>query len=921
MRKTLLVLYPLCLVAVFGFTARFNHDVARHPYDEAREVDNIASKKYWEYLRLRDPKTGEIPRGIHARELAYARTLVPRSGAMVASGEAAIHTTGWTAAGPMNAGGRTQAVAIDISNEANVLIATAQGGIWRSTDSGMNWTRATAPDELKNTVSIVQDHRPGKTNVWYAGTGELLSTTERRVSATVGAPRWRTTDVGDGIYKSSDDGKSWFLLASTHDASEIDLDSTFDGVWNIVVDNSNKEQDIVYAAAFGEIMRSSDGGSSWKPVLGDKNHRSFCTDIQITSTGVLYAFLSQYSIDGVTPAAAGVWRSTDGIHWTNISPGFWPGTTQRLKIAIAPSNENALYIAGSLDSGGSVHGMYKYTYVSGDGTGSGGRWEDRSSSLPSEYVSLSPGSGTLGGYAVALKVYPRDENIVIFGGSSLFRSLDGFATPGLDWIGGYSKSGGQPMYTNHHPDNHDVTFSYAHPEKAYSANDGGIYLTENILDDQPTEPVTWQNINNGDMASMLYCVGINHATPGDSTIIGGFQDQGCWIGHADSLWDFTPTGDGCFVAMGDHQYSYYMTSQFGNIYQIIPSRQLENDITPSGGFNGATFVAPWLVDPTDSNVIFLSAGDVVVRNPAAARGNNSWQTLSYTQLDNSNATVTAFAVSVKSPKHMLFYGTSDGHLFKVDDVKSATAAATEITGQAFPQDGFISCVCVDPENAGHIITCFSNYHVVSLFASDDGGTNWRNISGNLEQHPDGSGDGPSTRWVSIVHRNGQTIYLCATSVGMFSTDDIQTNNTAWIPEGLATIGRVICENIDVRQSDGFVAVATQGAGVFTTYIAADSLQTPVNAVRTGISTLRAFTVSPNPANGRATVSVSLAGSERVRLALVDPTGRKTEEIYDGIINSGSSRYYLDASRLPSGTYYVELMTDRATETRRIVITH
>jgi photosystem II stability/assembly factor-like uncharacterized protein len=916
MRKILLVLYTGALAVLVSLTIGAKHS---RPLIHEREVDNIEAKKYWEYLRLRDPKTGEIPRGIHARELAYARTLVPRSNSTIFTGTATIHTIGWNPAGPINAGGRTQTVAIDFANEANVLIATAQGGIFRSTDSGTTWTRAMAPDELKNTVSLVQDHRAGKTNVWYAGTGELLSTTERRVSATVGAPRWRTTDVGDGIYKSTDNGRSWALLPSTHDESVIDLDSTFDGVWNIVVDNSAKEQDIVYAAAFGEIMRSTDAGASWKSVLGDKNHRSFCTDVQITSTGILYAFLSQYSVDGVTPAQAGVWRSTDGLHWTNISPTFWPSTTQRLKIAIAPSNEKIVYVAGSLDSGGSYHGFYKYTYVSGDGSGAGGQWDDRSANLPDDYTSLSPGSGTLGGYAVVLKVHPTDQNIVFFGGGSLFRSTDGFSSKGYDWIGGYYKGQGSQMYPNHHPDNHDITFSFSNPSRAFSTNDGGVYRTDNVLFSDVPDSVEWQDINNHDVASIIYNISMDHATPGDTTLLGGFQDWGCWLGTANSPWDFTATGDGCYVAISDHQSAYYLTGQFGNIYQFIPSTYNWNYLTPPNGFNGATFVCPWLLDPTDTNVMFLAAGGTVMRNSNLALGRaDLWEPLTYTTLDDPAATVTAFAVSVTAPAHMLFYGTSDGHLFRVSNVNATKASATEISGSNFPKDAFISCVSVDPENAQHILVCFSNYHVVSLFASDNGGTSWRNISGNLEQNPDGSGDGPSTRWITMVHQYGQTIYLCATSVGMFSTTDI-SGNVTWTPEGLSTIGRIICEHIDVRQSDGFVAIATQGEGAFTTFVHADQQQN--GSVASESNSASSFSVSPNPANGRASVSLSMRSAQHVKLTVVDISGRNSEEIYDGLVGTEATKFNLDASRLPSGTYYVELITDQATQTRRIVIQH
>src|ERR1035437_757321 len=286
MRKILLPLYTLSLGALLYATASFHHAARTHRPSGEPMVENVAAKNYWEWLRLRDPATGEIPRGIHVREMAYARTLtLHASEYAIANTNSTIQTTAWQSAGPINAGGRTQAIGVDISNEANVLIATAQGGVWRSTDSGQSWKRSTAPDELKDIMSLVQDHRAGKTKTWYCGTGELLSTTDRRISV-VGPPRWRTTDIGNGIYKSTDDGKTFFVLPSTRDETGTVLDSVFDGVWNVVVDNSNLSQNIIYAAGFGAIMRSTDGGTTWAHVLGDPAHKSFFTDVQITSTGM-----------------------------------------------------------------------------------------------------------------------------------------------------------------------------------------------------------------------------------------------------------------------------------------------------------------------------------------------------------------------------------------------------------------------------------------------------------------------------------------------------------------------------------------------------------------------------------------------------------------------------------------------------------
>src|SRR5581483_10107162 len=262
--------------------------------------------------------------------------------------------------------GRTRTIGIDIANERHLLIATAQGGLWNSTDSGMSWTRTTLPGQAKDFTCLVQDQRSGKTHSWYAGTGELISTTFRR-DQVLPAGGGHTVDIGDGIYKSTDNGNSWQLLSSTLNSDGTVLDSAFQGVWNIAVDNSNPSSDIVYAACIGGIMRSTDGGGSWTHVLGDSKHLSYCSDVRITSAGVLYAQLSWQSLGSTAPSTAGVWRSTDGVHWTNITPANWP-ETGRMKIAIAPSDENILYIAGVTSTS---NALWKYDYVSGNGAGSG----------------------------------------------------------------------------------------------------------------------------------------------------------------------------------------------------------------------------------------------------------------------------------------------------------------------------------------------------------------------------------------------------------------------------------------------------------------------------------------------------------------------------------------------------------------------
>src|SRR5207253_3046450 len=95
---------------------------------------------------------------------------------------------------------------------------------------------------------------------------------------------------------------------------------------------------------------------------------------------------------------------------------------------------------------------------------------------------------------------------------------------------------------------------------------------------------------------------------------------------------------------------------------------------------------------------------------------------------------------------------------------------------------------------------------------------WVKVAGNLEQNTAGSGNGPSIRWVSILPVPNGTVYLAATSTGLYGTDTLMGTTTLWAQQGAATIGNSICDMIDFRTTDGLVAVATHSHGIFTTHI-------------------------------------------------------------------------------------------------------
>ena len=270
MIKTIPILvFAVALVTVLRMDWRYEK---QHPHSRQREahltdhvpMENGEEHQLWDYLRLRDPATGEIPRGIHVGELAFAQTIGSSRPAL--KGIQTIQTKAGNQPDQSMQVGERNAIGVDIANEANVLIGTAQGGVYRSTDSGQTWNRTTAPGQIKDISSLVQDHRSGKTGTWYAGTGELISTIWRRTSADLDQ-NWHSVDIGNGIYKSTDDGMSWNVLPSTVSPDPTVLDSVFEGVWDIAVDNARTDSDIVYAAGYGAIMRSNNGGVSWTACL------------------------------------------------------------------------------------------------------------------------------------------------------------------------------------------------------------------------------------------------------------------------------------------------------------------------------------------------------------------------------------------------------------------------------------------------------------------------------------------------------------------------------------------------------------------------------------------------------------------------------------------------------------------------------
>lgn len=900
MKSTGQVVAVVLLVA-FVATIRPSTHVSNTPPLDPRlprlstgEEDDAGGRDEMEFLISRDPRANAIPRDIRRREGEFSRTLPLGRARRFASERAqSFQNLVWTERGPNNVGGRTRAFAIDVANPTRLIAGSVAGGIWRSTDDGASWSLRTSPGQSHGTSCIAQDKRTGMTDTWYVGTGEIRGSTSN-------ATRWGSLYLGDGIFKSTDGGLSWSLLPSTSTGTPQVADP-FDYVINIATNPANVAQDEVIAATYRGIYRSVDGGGSWTQVIASDS--SF-TDIAITQSGLMYAVTRN---SGFTR----VWRSTNGVNWNVITTASFPTIVNRIVIGTAPSNNSFVYffLQGHL-FGPNGHQFWKYTYLSGDGSGAGGTWSNRTGNLP---VDVS----TQAGYDQTIHVKPDDANFVVIGGIDLHRSTNGFATnTATTVIGGY------PFWPNglHHPDLQGGAFSPANPNVYYSANDGGVQKANDI-----TLPnMVWTGLNNGYNVTQFYSVAIP-PDAGSDLMLAGAQDNGSRLGNAPgaSDWGLAFGGDGTIVEVSpmsqDRLYTQY---QNGFIQRMQWNGSDIQDITPDLSFN-RLFLNPIVLDPNNPELLYY-AGAGPTQNAVSGiwRNNNApladtltgWVELPGTDVSEGigySRRISAIGISTANSANVLYYGTTDGVVKRAVNANGTPAVATitpPAPGAGTVTGGFVRCIAVDPTNSDHALAVYGNYNYPSLWYTTNGGATWTDVEGNLA-----GSTGPSVRWATMFHYNGQLQVFLGTSIGVLSTNALAGGGTVWSQEAEAEIGNVLIAWMDYRPSDNTLAVATHGRGVFTTQFM------PVTAVEPGPSRLMLGQSYPNPATGPTTIAFELPRQGEVSLRLYDVTGREVAVLAQGSRGSGRHSVSVAAQRLAPGSYHYVLRALGVVEKRRLIV--
>lgn len=867
--------------------------------------ENKTLRREWERMRLADPETGQIPVGISYRERLFAAQMPmathERSG------------PDWESRGPWNIGGRTRALAVDVTNENRIIAGGISGGVWLSEDGGQSWSRRTPLNAHPSCVSIAQDTRPGHTDTWYYLTGELYGNSASATGAYY---------LGDGAFKSVDGGLNWTPLGNTDNGNLEDFTEFWQGCWRIAT-NPAATLDEVYAATYGTIYRSINGGSTWSVTLNSSN--SYASDVAVTQSGVLYATMSSDGANG------GLWRSQTGTGWAKINPdtsaGF-PAVFDRFVIGINPNNENEVYFLGTTPGAGHYSefiesddwtSLWKYTYLSGNGSGSGGQWENLSANLPNIGTEFDRFAAQ-GGYDLVVKVQPGTNHVFV-GGTNLYRSTDGFSSPNNSThIGGYKPGTFLPffeIYPNHHPDQHDLLFLPSNPNVMLTGSDGGIHRT----DDAGAPDVVWTSLNNGYRTTQCYTVIIDKNAPNDPTIITGLQDNGNFFGNSDdpaATWVQTVNGDGSYGAIGPDKSFYILSIQQGRVAKVaiddagnVTAFRRIDPIGPSK--NDYLFINPLATDPNDPEVLYLPAQRRLYRQNAlgSIQLTGEWDsiaqgwmafpdTLLASTSGNANV-ISAIAVSQANPTHRVYIGTSRRGLYRIDNANTGTPSWVPLTNPSVLSTSYVSGIAIDPENADRILVAFSNYNVYSLFYSTNAGQNWIKVAGNLETGTSGTGSGPSVRAVSILPLpDGKRTYYCGTSLGLYSTDTLvshvsnQQPGTQWTLQAADVIGRVVVEAVETRASDGLVVVGTHANGVYS------SNALPVSGINEPKNTIQ-VQCRPNPIRDVATVQITGVQAGGATWRLFDLQGKL---LLQNTLSGNTGQ--IDMQSLPPGIYVYDI---------------
>lgn len=560
---------------------------------------------------------------------------------------------------------------------------------------------------------------------------------------------------GNGVFKSIDGGANWTYLPTT---------AGFPNGTRILVDTLGN----VYLGTQGSgLRRSIDGGTTWSNITPTGLPNDIC-DIEISSTGRLHVVTGIFSTRGYrfTDTPGTVTSAT----WTSPTTVF-PSVANRTELTVSGNTLYALPVDGSQQ----VPTIYKST----DG---GANWAPTTGQPTSGWASQQ------GWYSLSAGIHPTDPEQVFVGGLDTFKSINGGATwtKMSAWVG----TGGTTQYV--HADQHKVVwYDQQGVNTVLLGGDGGIFYSTD-------GGTTIRDRNNGLRIKQFYSVAIHPTST--NYFLGGTQDNGSHqFSNAGLSTSVEVTGgDGAFVAIDQNEPQFQFTSYIFNQYRRSTNSGATWANTNLNTTSGQ-FINPFDYDST-SNIMYCADNAASYRrwtNPQTGT------TSAVVGVSNMVGSITAVGVSPFTA-NKVFFGTNSGRVVRVDDANTFVSGTAGVDLSTGLPGGTVSNISFGTTD-NNLIMCQSNYGINNVFVSTDGGTTWTASDGNLPDMP--------VRWTMFKAGDNTKAYI-ATETGVWETELLAGAATVWTAN--PTFPTVRTDMIKYRASDGLIAAATHGRGLWTT---------------------------------------------------------------------------------------------------------
>ena len=851
--------FALAIAALAGaFLAGAPHAPdSRPPAGEAEGTGHYPSD--WFYAQRAFP-AGTIDQG------AY---LVAVDQAMRERGRLTTSSLSWQPAGPYNIGGRVTALAA-VPGGATVFLASANGGVFRSDDGGVNWTSVLDRFFAFSIGALALD--PADPNTVYCGAGEANSAVD--------------TYDGVGLYRTRDGGATW---------NSLGLQATR-RIARVAVDPSNSDR--IYVAAMGTqfstgpdrgLYRSEDGGLNWSRVLF-LNDSTGCADVVINPAHPETVYCSTWervrhpTYRRAFGPGCGIWRSIDhGTTWTRLSNGLPTPTDSvgRIGLAIAPSRPSMVYAQIITGTIGGYTGRGMYRTVDGGAT-----WIRRDAS------GFTGIFGGFGWYFGDMAVDPADPEKVYTLGVDLVRSTNG----GVNF---------SSILGNAHVDQHALWIDPSNPNHLYLGNDGGFWSSS-------AGGTSWTQAATLDI-SQFYAGAIDPSNP--ARLMGGTQDNNTLITTGSpSGWSPILGGDGFFCAVDPTDPAVLIAEyQFccGNTGPRRSNNSGGSWTTPTGFNTGDRYnwSTPLVLNPRNHNVI-LTGSQRVYRS---TNNGVSYSILSGDLTTNNTSSLLTYStittLDISAADTSVYYaGTDDGKVWR-----STNRGVGWTDVSAGLPVRWVTRVTADPVDPQVVYVTLSGFgadeHLAQVYRSADRGSTWSAIAGILPDIP--------VNDLVVDPADTQRLYV-ATDVGVYWTGNL---GAVWVPLGSGLPATAVFD-LSLHAPSRTLVAATHGRSQWKL----DLTQMPV-AVGPAAARVPARVAlsapAPNPSRGEARLTLELASPGHAEVAVFDAGGRRVCTLLTGRLEAGRHPVAWDGAdetgaRAAAGVYLVRASGPDGNASRRLV---